>query len=238
MNPGNWKIQSKIVGLLIVVLAIAQVVMAVSNYLTLSNTSIKDTGENLGDVGNEAVQRAMEVINGDIKSLQALALSQSINQALYRANATNDLKTPEQLKAEIATLDQKWKDEDPEIQPLVDAILNSAVSKEINAFMAVFPNEVEVFVTDKAGLNIGMSARTGDYLQADEDWWIKAYAGQISISPVEFDDSTGAYAMNIGVPIYHIDTHAIIGVLRGTVNVTAVFNELAKIQYGETGRAS
>ena len=70
--------------------------------------------------------------------------------------------------------------------------------------MAEFPDEVEVFITDVQGLIVGLSERTGDYLQADEGWWIEAYnngKGKIYVGEVEYDDSTKTYAMNIGIPV-------------------------------------
>lgn len=54
---------------------------------------------------------------------------------------------------------------------------------------------------------------------------------------ISLDESTNIYAMNVGVPVRNPKNQEIIGVLRGTVNVTAVFSELAKISYGNTGSA-
>jgi len=238
INPINWNIQNKIISMMIVVLIVALGVMAVLNYVSLSNSAINNTSDSLGSIGNEAIQRSVEVINGDIKSLQALALSPSLIRSVQLANGTYEGKSESEIQTMIADLDKQWVDNAPEIEPLVQEMLVNATSDEVNAFMKTFPNEVEVFITDKYGMNIGMSARTGDYWQGDEGWWQKAFTGETSLSAISFDESANTYAMNIGVPVRSSRTQEIIGVLRGTVNVTAVFNELAKIKYGETGRAA
>ena len=62
-------------------------------------------------------------------------------------------------------------------------------------------------------------------------------AGAISVSAVEYDDSTKVYAMNIGVPIRDNLGNKVIGVLRGTVNVSSVFSDLSSIKVGKTGNA-
>lgn len=237
VNPMNWKIQNKIVSMLLFVLILALGIMTVLNYLTLSNSVVKSTADSLGHIGNEAIQRSVEVINGDIKSLQALALSPSMIRSIQLANSAYEGKTDAEVSASISVMDKQWVDNSPEIEPVVQDILTNATSDEINSFMKEFPNEVEVFVTDRYGMNVGMSARTGDYWQGDEGWWEKAFAGDISLGAISLDESTNIYAMNVGVPVRNPKNQEIIGVLRGTVNVTAVFSELAKISYGNTGSA-
>ncbi len=239
-NPGDWTIQNKIMSILIVAIVLSLGLMAALNYFDLSNSTIKTTGNNLDQLAHESIQRSVEVVNANVKALQALALSPSLVQAVDQANLAYSDKTQETINNEIAVMDKQWKDEDPAIDPLVNTILASVTSNEINNFMKNFPDEVEVFVTDIQGLNIGMSGRTGDYLQADEGWWEKAYnngAGAISVSAVEYDDSTKVYAMNIGVPIRDNLGNKVIGVLRGTVNVSSVFSDLSSIKVGKTGNA-
>jgi len=218
--PGDWKIQNKIMSIIIVGIVISLGLMAALNYFDLSNSTVKTTGENLDVLAHESVQRSVEVVNANVKALQALALSPSIVRAVSLANFAYTDKAQETINNEIAVMDKQWKDGDIAIDPLVNTILSSVTSNEINNFMKNFPDEVEVFVTDVQGLNIGMSGRTGDYLQADEGWWEKAFnegSGAVSVSAVEYDDSTKVYAMNIGVPVRDYLGNQVIGVLRGTV---------------------
>jgi methyl-accepting chemotaxis protein len=54
---------------------------------------------------------------------------------------------------------------------------------------------------------------------------------------VEYDESSKAYAMNIGIPVVLPSNGKVIGVLRGTVNVTSIFTGLSSIAFGTTGKA-
>ena len=78
----------------------------------------------------------------------------------------------------------------------------------MSAFLKTFvknnPDDVEVFLTDEKGLNVAMTDMTSDFLQGDEGWWKSAFAngaGAVFVDKVEFDESTKAYAMNVGVPV-------------------------------------
>ncbi len=241
LKPGDWGIQNKILGLLLLVLVSFLVVMVGVEYFLSSASSRKSTGNNLVSIGKEAVQRASGVVEGNVKSLSALALSPDLVEAVKTANLSYAGKDQATLTAEIKLQDEAWINEDPSIQPLVDAYLKNSTSRELQRFLAEFPDEVEVFITDVQGLIVGLSERTGDYLQADEGWWIEAYnngEGKIYVGEVEYDDSTKTYAMNIGIPVVDPTNGAVIGILRGTVNVSSVFADISSITYGKTGTAA
>ena len=179
-------------------------------------------------------------IMGSVKSLEALALSPSIIEAVEAANQMYIGRSQTEIDAEIAKLDQAWSDEDASVDELVADIAGNDVSSHLLDFMATFPEEIEVFVTDIQGLNVGMTDRTGDYLQADEGWWQAAYnggEGATFLSSVEYDESSMAWGMDVGVPVRSADG-TIVGVLRGTIDVTVVFDYLSQIAFGQTGHAA
>jgi methyl-accepting chemotaxis protein len=123
----------------------------------------------------------------------------------------------------------------------VNHISNNNTSALLRAFQAKFPEQVEVFVTDLQGLNVGMTDRTSDYLQRDESWWQRAYddgQGAVYVSPVEYDESAQTWAFDIGVPLRDRDGKTIVGVLRGTVDVSAMFAELASMEAGTVDNVS
>ena len=138
----------------------------------------------------------------------------------------------------IASKDQAWVDQDPSIKSTIQAIAENAVSIYLIDFRKNNPEEVEVFVTDNKGLNIAMTDPTSDFLQADEDWWKSAFAGgkgSIYFGPVEYDESSKTYAMNIGVPVLDPETNQAIGVLRGTLDVSVLIDTLGTMKVGKTG---
>ncbi|MRR30369.1 methyl-accepting chemotaxis protein, partial [bacterium] len=88
---------------------------------------------------------------------------------------------------------------------------------------------------------VSMTDRTSDFLQGDEGWWSSAYAdgtGNPYVAAVEFDESTKAYAMNIGVPVFDPQTNKVIGIVRGTLDVSALIQTLGTVKVGDTGNAT
>ena len=239
LNPVHWRIQTKILSIVLVVVLLSVTALTVFSYLNISQNTTQAAGQDMMKYGHEALQRSIEVVNGNVESLEALALSPSLVEAVEAANRAYPGRTQAELDTEIATLDQAWADGDASVDTLVDEIAGNKVSAHLRRFMQTFPEEVEVFVTDIQGLNVAMTERTGDYLQADEGWWQGAYndgRGASFVSEVDYDESTGAWAINIGVPVRDEDG-AIIGILRGTVDISVVFGTFSQITMGETGHA-
>jgi len=228
----NWGIRAKFASIIIVVLLITVVSFAIVIQSSLNQNTRQATAQGYITLSNQILLRLAGGIKESLISLKTMALSPSIIEEVERANFEHEGFTEEL----ISDLDQKWKDSDPGIESMLSDIENNEASRDLKIFLAQFPEEVEVFVTDAAGLNIAMTDRTSDYLQADEDWWNVAYnngAGAIYIGDVEYDESSKVYAMNIGVPVYDRQHNEAIGVLRGTVNVTAIFETLSTLSLVE-----
>jgi putative methionine-R-sulfoxide reductase with GAF domain len=117
--------------------------------------------------------------------------------------------------------------------------LGNPSALELQEFQNVFLNHAEIFVTDIYGGLAGTTNRTSDYYQADETWWQAAYnggQGAVYISEPEFDESTGALAVQIALPIRNRITGKIIGILRTTYLASALSTILDE-PIGETGQA-
>lgn len=230
----NTPVQAKVVTLIIISVIIASAVQAIWAYITFTNQSRKETAQVLK---LEAIHQATlteGVMVRSLSNLRALALSPSIIEAVQAVNQQNSSLSDD----EIASLDQAWKDEASSIADRVVSIQESPVSDHLRSFLKSFAEEKEVFITDQRGLNVAMSEPTSDYWQADEGWWQSAYAGGTGvdfIDQVEFDDSAGIYAVNMAVPVRD-ESGFVIGILRGTVDVSIIFQELASAQIGETGQ--
>ena len=240
LKLSNWKIRTKLVALLTAMVVVTASAIVLVNYTNLRTSLYTEKGNELSRYGHESLRQAEEVINGSIHALKALSLSPNLRTAVERANLAYTGRAQAQIDAEIAGLDQAWSDNDPSVDKLVADIQGNAVSQHLTTFIKSFPDEVEVFATDIQGLNVGMTDRTGDYLQADEGWWIKAFnggKGAVYIGDVEYDESSKAYAMNIGIPIMDAAGSQAIGVLRGTVDVSVIFQALSDVTIGKTGHA-
>ncbi len=240
-NPLHWKIGNKILGTVLLVVMVSVTALTVFNYQRLSVSMVQSKGQELVAYGHEAVQRAADIVAGSIANLQALSLSPTLIDALETTNASYAGRDAATIQAETALLDAAWTAGDASVVSLVTQIANNPASAELQRFREIFPEEMEVFATDLYGVNVAMTARTSDYVQSDEAWWQSAYndgQGQVFVSEVEYDESSDSWAIDIGVPVYDRNGRGIVGILRGTVDISVVFDALSEIRFGETGYAA
>jgi len=239
-NFSNWKTRTKISSLVLLAAFLTIASLLAFNLYVSVQRAYSDRGTEMIHFSQLAFEQAAAIINGSTKSLQTLAISPSLIAAVEEANKAYDGRSQADLNSEIAVWDKAWKDEDPSIEARVAEIQASQTSVLLQKFASVLPEEVEVFVTDIQGLNVGMTDRTGDYLQADEGWWKSAYAngtGSLFVSEVGYDESSGIWAIDVGVPVRSAD-QKVIGILRGTIDVSVIFETFASISFGTTGSAA
>ncbi|MHC1783862.1 MAG: methyl-accepting chemotaxis protein [Anaerolineaceae bacterium] len=223
--------------MIIAVTVILIVASTIITYFAVRTNTIEMAGTTSVLLANEAIGGAEQAVRKGLAEIQSQALSPILVDAAREGNLAN----AELSEADITRLDEAWKNDDASIKERFDEVSNNQVSNYLKAFKKEFPDQLEVFITDENGLNVAMTDATSDYLQADEDWWITAYnegKGALYVGDVEFDASINAYAMNLGAPIRDSQTGKVIGVMRGTVDVTAIFNSLSEIKVGETGFAT
>ncbi len=235
-NFSQWRIRSRILFILIFSVVFAVAISTVSNYYSVLNLTTQDHALEMVALSNEASQRAVSGVIGSVNALEAVSLSPNIVSTIREADLKYMNILPERVIRDIAERDEQWISGDEDIQPQIDKILDNEVSDYLRSFVAKFPGIVEVFITDQFGAVVSMTEQTSDFLQSDEDWWINSYKdgeGQIFVSNVTFDESTGVYAVNVGVPIMDIHGDAI-GILRGTVDISSVLAYIEDLGLGES----
>ncbi|MEM1266112.1 MAG: type IV pili methyl-accepting chemotaxis transducer N-terminal domain-containing protein [Pseudomonadota bacterium] len=128
---------------------------------------------------------------------------------------------------DVDALDQKWRAERASgalemISEVMARPLSSYLKERQTATAGIV---TEVFVMDNKGLNVGQSEITSDYWQGDEDKWLLTFAtpeGEMHISDVEFDESTGFYQVQVSIPISSPDTGQRIGAVTFGVNIQSL----------------
>ncbi|MEP7133736.1 MAG: GAF domain-containing protein [Chloroflexota bacterium] len=207
-----------------------------SNLTASSGTAIKSAADaQASAIGNTLLQ--------ETHILQSFALSKVVQDKVDEVNASYG---PNQIsnQQQIDTFDKQWRAADKannDNDPLVSAALNSDVASELREFRDAFPENVEVFVTDKYGAEVAATNRTSDYYQADEDWWQAAYdggRGAIYVGQPEFDQSSKTFGLNLAVPLYGHGTREVTGVLRTTININSILSILNTKVLNDTGRTS
>jgi len=144
-------------------------------------------------------------------------------QAIKEQNARHASLT----QADVDALDLQWRAErKQEDKPLIADLLGRPSSEWLRAKQAETARFVtEVFAMDNLGLNVAQSDATSDYWQGDEAKWQKTYgngSGDMHISEVEFDESTGSYQSQVSMVIRDPQTGEMIGAITFGVNVQSL----------------
>lgn len=129
---------------------------------------------------------------------------------------------------EIASMDKAWRTT-PGFNDLMKEILLNPCSKRLTAFQDKYDGFAEIFVTDTRGLNVGMTNKTTDYYQADEDWWVRAFAGGQGLfyrGEIEYDESAMSESIPVYVPVIDPQTRKAIGVIKAVVDIVTIRMEL------------
>ena len=190
-------------------------------------------------IHSQAVLKAQaigDLLMRQIDTIQSFALSKVVQDGVEQASQsyTGDQKS---IHAAIAKLDQQWRaagDSDA----LVQDRINSTIASELSEFRDTFPDNLEVFVTDKYGALVAASNRISTYDQAGEKWWQAAYnngQGAVYIGQPEYNQSSKSSAVIIAVPLYGHGNREVIGVLRTTYRLKALVDTLSAARLGTSG---
>ena len=230
----NWKISGKVTSSIVLVTLFCLSVLMLVNYINNVMQMTEQIGDELVTLGDQAILRAVDQVDSGVKILETLAKTPSLVSAVAESNQLRADWTTEK----ITGMDKSWISKDPSMEKTVSEIENNSLSEYLVNFINDNPAEVEVFVTDLKGLNLAMTDRTSDFLQSDEEWWKSTFSngsGDIYIGEVEYDESSQIYAMNIGVPVLDSNTQKVIGVLRGTLDISILVQSLGNVKIGEAG---
>ncbi|HSS63167.1 MAG TPA: PDC sensor domain-containing protein [Gammaproteobacteria bacterium] len=142
-----------------------------------------------------------------IRSVQHMALNPTVIRATRRQNSetlTLDL---------IKQRDEEWKST-KELTHFKRSLQENDAGRFLKRVIGINESFNEAFVTDNQGANVAAFPATSDYWQGDEEKWTASFndgTGKVFIGPLEYDDSTKTYAVQISAPLY--DRGTTIGVL-------------------------
>ncbi len=233
-----WRNQSivlKLVAATAAALAVLSVAVAVGVGWVITSETSETTRTILQGQADLAAREALAEIERETSRASALGFADQL--AILAASANRAAAS----EAEIKALDEQWTawqkgGAGGRAEQLYQSFSQNAGARLIREFQARNPQHSEMFATDRLGRNIAQVAPTSDYYQADEGWWQAAYAGgkgAVIVQPVSYDESTGKWGMNVAAPI--MAGNEVVGVLRSTIDVTAVFEKLAAFTFGESG---
>lgn len=148
-----------------------------------------------------------QLLKTKIRSVQHMALNPRVIRATRRQNS-------EKLALDlIKQRDEEWKSTE-ELTHFKRALQENDAGRFLKRVVGINKSFNEAFVTDNQGANVAAYPATSDYWQGDEEKWTASFndgTGKVFIGPLEYDDSTKTYAVQISAPLY--DRGTTIGVL-------------------------
>ncbi|HMB24357.1 MAG TPA: GAF domain-containing protein, partial [Anaerolineales bacterium] len=225
------------VKIIIVIVAIVMVSIGTIAFMTnISLTSYLTSGASntLSTTANSAATGIAQTIDREISLVQMLSTNETIQLTALNASLYNEPLS----KAEIETLDKQWKSEDKDSDnPLVTSVLYNYNASLLRQFQEIYPEHVELILTDKQGVNLSATNRTSDYYQADEEWWQIAFNEGMYVSQPNYDESTKTTAMIIAIAIHEETTGNVTAILRTTLTVDTLIQPLLSAgSLGATGQ--
>jgi GAF domain-containing protein len=227
---GNIRTKLVVASVLISMLSVT--IVAFLAQRSLSTNLTENIGTNLAKLASAKSLEVGQTIDRESDLLKALALNKNIQEAVS-LEETNLLS-----QTEIASLDERWQTahaDDQNTDSLVSGVLYNSISSELRQFQEEFPQHVELFLTDRQGINIAATDRTSDYYQADEGWWQAAYQKGLYIAQPEYDESSKTISINMAVAIQDPQDGKVLGVLRTSVDFSTLAFSLIAGQFGQTG---
>lgn len=240
-NFANYSLNVKLISATVVVAVVAVVSITLLISRFTRNTLTTEVGSNLANLANAHALNVGEFLARELNSLEALAVNQFLQEGVVAHNAEYSGDEADIL-AQMEQRDEQWltaADNDP----LVTAVLEHPLTPELWEFKNIFPENVEIFITDRYGGLIASTNRTSDYYQADEEWWQEAYGegfGGTHIGNPAFDESSNTLAINLAIPLFDRNAsgqNRIAGILRTTINLGALSDILLAAGFDETGAA-
>jgi signal transduction histidine kinase/CheY-like chemotaxis protein len=136
----------------------------------------------------------------------ALVNTPRFHDALAASNA-GFAELPDPL-ADIADVDERWRaGENGALADLIATLESNELAVDLSTRLEIvnresgFPVFSEAFVTNAYGANVAQTNRTSDYLQSDEDWWVRAREAGVWVGEVDFDESAQAHSTDLCIRI-------------------------------------
>jgi len=161
---------------------------------------------------------------------QAYSRSRVIQETLKESN--REYAQHADLPAFAAEQDRLWQAVDLQtVTPAMEGILATELSSELLSHIRGSDRTEsrqpfrDVFVTNRFGLVAAMSARTHDFRQDDEDWWLRAVQNRYYVSNVVTDATGQNRCIYLCVRIDD-GQGELLGVLRASLSIDEVFGIL------------
>lgn len=206
-------IRAKFAAILILFAVLPLLVGAIVSARSTSRLRIRTLGESFRTAAASGAL-AMEVsLSKDVQTYWLWLDGEPM--VVQSLEAINQPLTPDRLQE----LDRIWPQLQPNAEPMMH-ILDNDMARHLQELARADNRVAEVLLTDRNGNLVAATGRTSDFYQGDEDWWRLAYnggRGQLVITPIRLDVSSGVEAVEICVPI--TGRPGVVGVAKVTLSI-------------------
>lgn len=236
----NLALRTKLILAFLIVTILSVGALSLLTNRVLQTAMTNEAGERLHTLASSRGQAVGDLLSQEADRLHVFALNKALQDSVELANTEYTVDSAA-IPAQLLLLDKQWIAATSDAEPLIQARLTSVAASELREYIDAFPNNVELFVTDRYGATVGATNRTTDFYQADEAWWQAAYndgRGAMFIDQPEYDHSSKTLAVDIAVPVYSHGNPELVGILRTTYRMQALTELLATQSFGHTGQAN
>ena len=162
-------------------------------------------------------ERLDELLRVKVRTVQHMALNPLVVRAAREQNQSG------LSLDEIKRRDAQWR-ASKTLTPFKLSLQTSDAGRFLKDTVERLQSLNEAFLTDAQGANVAAFPATSDYWQGDEEKWTASFNGgdgKVFIGPLELDESTQTYAVQISAPV--LDRGRTVGVL--VVGVTIDYLE-------------
>lgn len=240
MNPAATpRIRSKFIGILVMA-AVLPVTAALLVFETLGYQSYRDARGRLHQARAQHVAVMLsDLVRQELESLDDWAALSQLSHTVSKVIGSTQSESPEEIKAVVNAIEARWPEMGAD-DPFIKSILTNEIAAELNAFRALHKTFAEMFVTDPSGRLIASTDKTSDYMQADEGWWQRGFSLPMRhhyVEGIQYDASARVFSLDVAMPIRDRSKPdaPVLGVLKGVIDVSPLFNQADPTMNGETG---
>jgi len=194
----------------------------------------KSIGESSVALAVETMDKIDREIYHTIEEFQIYSKYLILQKAVAKSN--QEFEKLENVQDYIDKKDRKWVSAQKGTTiPLIQELMNNELSEELREKAEFFQKNYgykvlgEVFVTNSYGANVGLTRKTSDYKQDDEEWWQNAKKDGLYVSDVEYDESAGVYSTDIAIRIDD-EKGNFAGVIKVVSNIQETINIIKNIE--------
>jgi len=236
----DYSLRAKLIG---TTLLLTLIIVAVTTYtvgIVIRQTVVEQAEERLHVLTQTQALALGELLARQINTLQTLSFNVTIQTAAAGQNETYT-GSGDDIQATLLETDFLWF-RSVDNAPLLQQYMNNPLASELRKYTNTFPENAEVFFTDRYGGLVATTHRTSGFYQADETWWNEAYNsgfGDVFVNTPEYDQR-GILGLAVAVPIFSQPEQGqakeVVGIMRTTYRLDALVEFLSQVDVGENNR--